>query len=271
MITDDDEAYDDEDDRNLSSDMNDGGSVQVVSQLEKKQRQQTSWYPEEESSFISWWPRTAKVVLNGLYGSEDQKKEAVKSLSPILTQYVKNDPPAFEVKTRELIPLYDLYKRKLEYDKQEIRFTVTSWTDIIQSFIESAKELVNKKNLILQEIDQSGKKIYAAFSTKVDTSILKETILSREDIYKGFIERCTSLEIRAIRCEIMSRHTSRNAMNHDINIEIENESQKLSESVPTEAILAIKSIYSTHLQNIESQAAEDIKNLCLHSWIHALK
>ena len=245
-------------------------TVEIVSQLKKERKDISS--TQTESSFIHWWPRAAKIVMNGLYGTEEEKKEAVKALIPILTRYVRVDPPAFEVTTQELMPLNELYKKRLEFDKQEIRILLIGWMELIQSFLSHATQLVEKRDAVFKEIDDFGDNIYTNFYKKIDKVTLKSTVLSRQSIYKGFLEKCTFLELKSLRYDLMSRQSINvGQQSCDINCQIESEVEKLSSHMPIESIMAMKSIYTSHLQNIESDAANDLKKMCLHSWIRALK
>lgn len=236
-------------------------SVVVVNQM--------NFQPVEEArdqrpSLQVWWPSTARILIDGLFGGVDERRAAARAILPVCDLYVKVTPMELRMMTPEMRSIHNVYSAKLVCDERDLSGVVDEWIGRVNDFYKKAKKLVDEQDKTIADLRRSAKMLHDRHNRADKAAIISERLA----IFERRVFDTCELELRVLRADAKAASSDpRTISTFDEN----RLREVLASTKVTQDVLGIlASTYEAHRKNIEADAASRIEEAC-HQWLTGLR
>lgn len=236
--------------------------------------------------FVDWWPVTARVILNSLYSTTEERQKAVRALEPLtFTSHLLVEELG-QLKTTNQNPqiqeLYTQYNLRLNSEVYHIHAVKRRWLQAIKTCCAQCQDVVQTHNRVLNKLCQVRDKLAAEASqpivlghavSKAIQCELREKVVEFCNQTAAQIAGKSQLDLKAIRLDCTNVAYVLPPDAHDSTERIEQLESTLVRT-NTDDAGAIKDItdeYHMRVQWQEWKAVKEIQASCLQTWIAGLE
>lgn len=242
--------------------LNDTCSVRIVDDF--KFRAVDAIAKEVQPEFCVWWPNAARILVNGIFGDQEQRRSAARAMLTLVDFKQTEARDEHVLTSEDECALRDMYATRLMFDEQQVKLLREVWADRVDQVFEKGSRVIRKSTALLETMRILAKKLEEEHrDNPVVHSIIQEE-LSRA---KERLACDTNQSIRLIKAEACTdlQHSSPNL--HQLDQRIWKCAQRLDSAVAER----IRAAYRAHYRNIEYTAATALNDACRQKWIQGLR
>lgn len=219
---------------------------------------------ERRPPLKTWWPMTARILIDGLFGTDDARRAAVRAILPVCDIYTRSTPMDVRMMTPDMRLIHNIYSAKLVSDERELRDEVDKWIKRVTVFFDDAHAVVEKRAKALAELHSSAQTLCERYDDAEAQTIIQERLKT----YKQQLTEASDLELRVLRADAKTTCDDGPIQTSDDNARLKEALQ--TSTVAQEVLDMLGSIYGAHCKNVEADYAVRIQNAC-HRWLPGLK
>jgi hypothetical protein len=219
---------------------------------------------EEETLVItSWWPETATLILQGMYGSASDKKIAIGAFMKIFEfTPVYVDPLTF---SPEMYKFHNLYNQKLKIHEEHLTMLKNEWCKLLRECAQKCKDIDIEKNHEIQRLKYKANEIYMKMKQQKQTHVH----IIKEEYEKTMNEIRKEYNFKMKLVKSAYHYKTPN----DYLQEIQKINQEINDLLTSTSYTTIKQLdeqYKQECNNLQYKIGLQLQDECQQHWMNSL-